>query len=248
MVEEKYTAWLEIAKKAALMAGDFLLQSQETTKDIRIESTRDIKINADIQSEEIIISHLKSQSDFSIISEEAGFLKGGDSESSWIIDPLDGSLNYLRGVPICCVSIGLWQGDIPVLGVVYDFNRQELFSGISNKKAWVNDQILKVSNTTQKEKAILCTGFPINTDFSSEGLLNFVNNIRSYKKVRLLGSAALSIAYVASGRTDVYEEKDIMIWDVAGAIPILLGAGGKIKKDKTSKSNSFHVIASNIAY
>ncbi len=245
ILNKDLTVWLGVAKKAAHKAGEFLLQPKNSVKDILSDSGRDIKLEVDIKSESIIIDHLENRSDFSILSEEKGLIKRSNQDFTWIIDPLDGSLNYMRGIPFCCVSIGLWQEDTPILGVVYDFYRSELFYGVVDEGVWVDQQPLKVSSTTQKEKAVLCTGFPVSTDFSHDSINAFVGKIRLYKKVRLLGSAALSIVYVASGRADVYEEKDIMFWDVAGAIPILLGAGGMVKKEKTKKLHSLHIYASN---
>ena len=114
------------------------------------------------------------------------------------------------------------------------------------KEAGLNKQPIALSSQLHKEKSVLCTGFPVNTDFSHEAIGGFISDIRSYKKIRLLGSAALSIAYVAAGRVDVYKERDIMIWDVAGAIPILLGAGGNVKIEKALKRYSFNITATNI--
>lgn len=245
MPKKEIKKWLSVAGEAAVMAGDFLSKCNKTSRKIKSDFGRDIKILADIQSEQIIINHLKKQSNFSILAEEKGLIKGSEKGFTWIVDPLDGSLNFVRKIPFCCVSVGLWKEECPLLGVVYEFSRSELFSGITGSGAWLNNYPVKVSDTYQEKKAVLCTGFPTNTDFSLKGIQRFVNNIRSYKKVRLLGSAALSIAYVASGKVDAYYEENIMIWDIGGAIPILLGAGGKLEMKKSPKTNSFNVYASN---
>ena len=243
--ENKIIALLSIAKKAAFSAGAHLAKRNQSNMKVNKDSGRDIKISADINSEQIILDYLLKKTNISILSEEKGLLEGGDQNLTWIVDPLDGSFNYLRGIPISCVSIGLWRGDKPLAGVVYDFNKLELFSGLAEKEARLNDRSIKVSGTGQKERAVLCTGFPSNTDLSSESIKNFVKNVQSYKKARLLGSAALSIAYVASGRVDAYSEKNIMLWDIAGAIPILLGAGGKLFMKKTQRKYSYDVTVSN---
>ena len=237
--------WLSVAKEAAVLAGAFLLERKGSNMKINKEVGRDIKIAADTESERIIIDYLKKNSDFSILSEESGFIKGDEEGFTWIVDPLDGSFNYMRGIPLCCVSIGLWQNKEPVLGAVYEFNHSELFSGIVGKGAWLNALPLKVSSISKKEKAVLCTGFPVNMEFSLENMQTFINNALSHKKTRLLGSAALSIAYVASGRTDIYQERDIMLWDIGGAIPILLAAGGKLDMKKSEKEYSYYISASN---
>jgi len=243
MPGNKMEKWLYIAREAALLAGSFLLKNRNIK--VCSESGRDIKIAADAESELIILDYLKGKSDFSILSEESGLMTHGGHGPMWIVDPLDGSFNYMRGIPLCCVSIGLWQDDKPLVGIVYDFNRSELFSGIVRKGAWLNNKPIKVSNVTQKKKAVLCTGFPVNTELSSKNIKSFRNDILYYKKARLIGSAALSIAYVACGRTDAYKEKDIMLWDIGGALPVLLGARGKLDIKKAAKENSYHVYASN---
>lgn len=244
MSEKELDNWLKVAKEAALIAGRFLLKCKGSAQKVNIESGRDIKIEADLQSERLILDYLKKHSEFSILSEEKGLIVGGDKNFIWIVDPLDGSLNYLRGIPLSCVSIGLWYKENSLLGIVYDFNRSELFSGIAKKGGWLNKRPLKVSNIVRREKAVLFTGFPVNTDFTPEGIRAFVEQVHLYKKVRMLGSAALSIAYVASGRADIYQEKDIMLWDVAGAIPILLGAGGKLNMERATRLYSYDVFVS----
>ena len=121
---------LLIAKEAALQAGKFLLESKSNILQVDSEAGKDIKIRSDMESEAIILDHLKRESEFSILSEESGMFEGKDHRLIWIVDPLDGSLNYFRGIPLCCISIGLWQEDKPVAGIVYDFNRTEIFAGI----------------------------------------------------------------------------------------------------------------------
>lgn len=245
MTKEEINKWLDVANNAVVMAGKFLSMSDNSSRKVRGDFSRDIKILADIQSERLILNYLKKESDFSILSEEKGLIKGMNKSFTWIVDPLDGSFNFARRIPFCCVSVGLWKDGAPVLGAVYELNSSGLFSGIAGIGAWLNKHPLKVSDISQKKKAVLCTGFPANTDFSLKGIQRFVNNIRSYKKVRLLGSAALSIAYVAFGKVDAYYEENIMIWDIGGAIPILLGAGGRLEMKKGPMDNSFNVYASN---
>ena len=236
---------LGIAKEAALTAGKFLLDNSKAVKKVNKEEGRDIKLKADFDSEQIVIDFLTKRSDFSILSEEKGLIEGNNAGLTWIIDPLDGSLNYMRGIPLACVSIGLWKIEEPVLGVIYDFNRLELFSVIVGQKAWLNDKKIKTSCVIKKNGAVLCTGFPVNTSFNPRVLTSFTKKVREYKKVRLLGSAALSLAYVASGKVDAYMENDIMIWDIAAGLAIASGAGGKYSITNGRKLNSLNVIVSN---
>jgi len=238
--------WLFIAEKAAYRAGVFLSRTKIKDNKIRADLGKDVKIYADLHSEKIIINMLRAKSEFDILTEERGFLPGSSEKRLlWIVDPLDGTMNFLRGIPISCVSIGLWRGNGPLLGVIYDFNKNELFSGIAGKIAFLNQRRIKVSAVSKEANAVLCTGFPVNTDFSSIGVLKFTKQIQSYKKVRLFGSAALSLAYVAAGRADVYHENNIMLWDVAAGVAIITGAGGNVQILPLAKENAFSVYASN---
>ena len=223
-------SWLAIAEQAALKAGSFLATAKKSSLKINISSRRDAKIKADQQAETIILRLLRKYTDFSILTEESGFLLGQaeHKEPNWIIDPLDGSLNFSRGIPICCISISLWRDSQPILGVIYDFNRHELFKGVVGGGAVLNGRRIHVSSVAKKSAAIMMTGFPVGADFSSQAILSFVNNLRVFKKVRLLGSAALSLAYVACGRADCYAENGIRIWDVAAGLALVKAAGGRI--------------------
>lgn len=238
--------WLLIAEKAVCRAGMFLSQAKVKDKKIRADLGKDVKISADLHSEKIIIDILRAKTEFDILTEERGFLPGGSEKRLlWIVDPLDGTMNFLRGIPISCVSVGLWRGKRPLLGVIYDFNKNELFSGIAGKIAFLNQRRVKVSAVSEEANAVLCTGFPVNTYFSSNAILKFTKQIQSYKKVRLIGSAALSLAYVAAGRADVYHENNIMLWDIAAGAAIVTGSGGKVQMLPLAKENTFSVYASN---
>ena len=236
---------LSIAKGAATLAGHFLAGFNRSNIKINSEAGKDIKIDADVRSEEIICKHLEKHSPYSILSEEKGLVSREKSEYVWIVDPLDGTMNYFRGIPSCCTSIGLWRKDEPLLGVVYDFNTKEFFTGIVGEGAWVNGQKINASDIRDKEKAILSTGFPSHADFSTDAMESFIEDLRAYKKIRMIGSAALSICYVACSRVDAYCEKDIMLWDIAGGIPVVLGAGGAAEQKEKQREYSCDVYISN---
>jgi len=247
MDKKNLDKYLVIAEEAAVSAGKYL--AGYTKDDILIDSEqrRDVKISADRDSEKIIIDILRAKSDLAILSEEKGLTGEGTRNSNlrWVVDPLDGSLNFLRGIPNCCVSIGLCDENKPVLGAIYDFNRKELFTGIAEVGAWLNGSAITVSEINTKHEAVLFTGFPANTDFSSDALRNYIEQIRTFKKIRLIGSAALSLAYVAAGRSDAYFERDIMFWDIAAGLAVLSGAGGEYFIKETSKSNAYDAYAAN---
>ncbi|MFH1841381.1 MAG: inositol monophosphatase family protein [Candidatus Nealsonbacteria bacterium] len=235
---------LLIAKKAALEAGKFLANYNKRNLKVLQNTGKDIKISADKEAEKIILDILQKKSDIPILSEEKGFI-GKKNDLKWIVDPLDGSFNFFRGIPVTCVSIGLCLKEKPLIGVIYDFNRNELFFGIAKKEAWLNGKKISVSKIRNKKDGVIVVGFPSKTDFSSESLKNFIGCIQDFKKVRLLGSAALSLAYVACGRADVYFEKKIMFWDVAAGLAILSGAGGKYTMKKSNIKQAYIIEASN---
>lgn len=224
--EVNWEVELRRAVDAARAAGKVLCNLMRKPKKVLSEVGRDIKLQADQDAEAAILEILK-QSDYPVLAEESG--EHGDATGGgpvWIVDPLDGTLNFSRGIPLCCTSIALAQGDTPILGVIYDFNRDELFTGVPGKGAWHDGQPMRVSDIREAARGILNTGFPTASDYGDEALMEFINNVRRFKKVRLLGSAALMLAYVACGRYEAYAEDNIMWWDVAAGVALVLAAGG----------------------
>lgn len=236
--KEYYKNLLKKTIITAKQAGKFLKEA----KSIKIlsDKNRDIKLNVDLKSEKIIFKKLSKY--YPILSEESGgvLLKHGPI---WIVDPLDGTVNYQRKIPLNCISIALWDQKKPVLGVVYDFIRNELFSGIVGCGAKLNEKKITVSKIKKRSQSIIFTGFPVKFNLKNMYIKKFISLLLSYKKIRLIGSAALSLSYVASGRAEAYYERGIKIWDVAAGLAIIKAAGGsyKIKKLK----NSLDVFAGN---
>ncbi|MFH2058518.1 MAG: inositol monophosphatase family protein [Pseudomonadota bacterium] len=236
---------LEIAVQATEIGKSVLKNNRAQSKIVNSEAGHDIKLDGDLISEKAIIQFLHEQTEFNIISEEAGNIVGQKDGEYWILDPIDGSLNYSRNIPISCISIALWKDNRPVLGVINDFNRGEIFSGIVGQGAWLDNKPVNVSPKDKVEDSILATGFPSKTDYSSKALSQFVKKVQNFKKIRLIGSASLSTAYVASGRFDAYMEKGIMLWDVAAGIAITVAGGGKYKMLQTENIYQYDVIVSN---
>jgi len=201
-----------------------------------------------VASEKQIVSILSKKSLFPVLSEEMGKVWSPEQfpDYHWIVDPLDGSFNYWKDIPLCCVSVGLWRGSNPVLGAIYDFNRNELFTGIVGQGAWLNNMPMRVSNLSDQKKSVLCTGFPVSTDFSTSPIQQFISFVQNFKKIRLIGSASLSLAYVACGRVDAYFERDIKIWDVAAGIALVRSAGGdSLFHFSSTKPNCLLLISAN---
>lgn len=237
---------LLLAADTARFAAGSVLKGLPVIREVKLDLDRDIKLEADYELEKVIIGNIMRKSGYPILSEERGVVdeKGISYGYRWIIDPLDGTFNFYRGIPMSCISIGFWKDLDPLLGVVFDFNRQEMFTGLVGRGAWLNGIPIKVSEVTEKSKAVLCTGFPVSSDFSKEPLLDFVDDVRMFKKVRLFGSAALSLAYVACGRADCYRENGIKIWDVAAGLALVKTAGGVVCVDSSDNNLVLNVKAS----
>lgn len=215
---------LDTAIVAARAAGEILRNQKE--KIVTLTTGRDIKLSCDTDAERVIVDILRKQSPHPIFSEETVQDTHTKESRYWLVDPLDGTLNYYRGIPLSCVSIALMEKEHPLVGVVYDFNRGDLYTSIAGKAAHKNDVKLSVSYTEELSQTIIATGFPVGGNFSEESLRTSLTALRTMKKVRLLGSAALSLAYVAAGYIDIYFERDINIWDVAAGLSLVSGAGG----------------------
>lgn len=241
---EDLEAWLALAASAARKAGRLLLRARSRRTTVARELGRDVKLDMDRESEDCILRTLRAKSDFAILAEESGRSGAGREDGTrWLVDPLDGSMNYLRGIPLCCVSIGLWHAGEPLLGAIHDFDRDELFTGIVGRGAQLNGEPIHASAAQREAQAILATGFPVGMDFSASSLARFVGQVRRYRKIRMLGSAALSTAYVAAGRADLYFERDIKLWDVAAGIAIVLAAGGAVRRLPSAHPDALTVYA-----
>lgn len=227
---------LVLATDAALTAGSALVKNRSKWSVLIGQTNRDRKLLADVESEKLLIQFITDNSSYPLLTEEMGWyglntenLKDKNPEIFWIIDPLDGTVNYSTNIPLCSVSIALIYKGRPILGVVYDFNREELFSGGYGKGATFNGKKFNVSKTSEKSRAILMTGFPKSRNFSKEAVSNFVVTAAAWQKIRMFGSASLSLAYVANGRADAYQEDDIMFWDIAAGSALVEAAGGNVE-------------------
>ena len=220
---------LELAEHAARTAG----RRSRSRSNLTVLSSigKDIKLAADRESEDRIVTTLRKESPFSILTEERGEIgyPADRDEPRWIVDPLDGSFNYERGIPSCCISVALWSNKTPLVGVIYDFTRNELFAAIVGEGAWLNRKPIRVREQGLRREAVLFTGFPVGSKYNVRDLGRLAREMSGYKKVRMIGSAALSLAYVASGRGDAYHEDGIMWWDVAAGLAVLRAAGGTFR-------------------
>jgi len=239
-------AALDLAVHAAIEAGKLLLKVEDAEVKINSSIGKDIKLEADVESEKLICNILAENSPFDILSEESGLMRSDGADGyRWIVDPLDGSLNYSRDIDIYAVSIGLWKGNEPVLGVVFDFLHNRMYKGLVGSGAWVNDKPIRVSGITEKKNSILTTGFPVYSTFDQSNINAFVENVQEFKKVRLFGSAAMSLVHVAKGSAEAYQENNIALWDVAAGLPIVIAAGGSFSISEGKGPLYLNVFASN---
>ena len=219
-------AFVGLAGEAARASRDMLAKGFGRAE-IVSQQGRDIKLGEDRRSQDMIVARLAADSDFPVLAEESGWIgapAAGDTPY-WVVDPLDGSFNYRLGVPLCCTAVALCVGRDPVAGAIYDFNRDELFAGGSALGLSINGA---PSEPTAWSKSVLATGFPVAADHSEAGMLEVVQRFDGWKKIRMIGSAALSLAWVAAGRFDGYVESGIRWWDVAAGLALVRGAGGAV--------------------
>lgn len=236
---------LETAKKAALAAGQILIEQKNNLNKSIFSSNTDIKLEADIVAEKLIKEILTDETSFPILAEESGQSSDQLSDIFWVVDPLDGTANYSRNIPICCVSIALIKNMKPVLGVIYDFSNNDLYEGSVNTLAMQNGLEIKVSDISNQGEGILITGLPNKTDYSDEALLKMVKDFQGWRKVRMIGSAAIGSVYIASGKADVYKESRTYFWDVAAGAAIVQAAGGTASISNQNKDFQVDVYFSN---
>ena len=230
------SADLNLMIKASEKASRALIRDFGEVENLQVSSKgpSDFVSNADIKAEKIIIEELiKSKRNYSIISEESGLTSNNDKENFWVIDPIDGTTNFLHGIPHFAISIALKSKNEIVSGLVYDPIKNEMFYAEKNNGAYFNNQRIRVSNKNKIENCLFGTGDKENQKVK-------YNNI----KTRNLGSAALDMAYVASGRLDGYFQKNLSLWDIASGIILIKEAGGIINDIDVNNYEIEKVLAS----
>lgn len=220
---------VEAASRAAREAGSLLLRHMHGQLKLgHKEGRANLVTDVDVAAEKAVIGVLQDEyPDFNIVSEESPAVSR-DSQFTWVIDPLDGTNNYVHGIPIVCVSIGLALGTEPVLGVVYDPVRKELFTARKGRGAFLNGQPISVAGRQTIPEAFLGVDLGYDAD-RGRAMLDFVKvPWPDIGGLRLIGSAALGLTYVACGRLDAYIHPLLYPWDVAAAIILVRESGGVI--------------------
>ena len=237
---------IDLAINASIEAGKLLANNRNELNNEILTSSKDIKLKADISSESLIKEIITLNSAYPVLAEESGKSKKDLGETFWVIDPLDGTANYNRDIPICCISIGLVHKMEPLAGVIYDFNNEDLYVGNCSKNiSTLNNKKINVSKLKQKKEAILITGLPHGTDYSDEALNRMILDMQLWKKVRMIGSAAIASCYVASGKADLYKENGVFFWDIVAGAAIVNSAGGLAEISNFQDNYQVDVIFSN---
>ena len=229
---------LNIMIKAAEKASKVLIRDfGEVEKlQVSIKGPSDFVTNTDKKIEKILIEELnKAKKNYSILSEEIGIIENSDKDNFWVIDPIDGTTNFLHGIPHFAISIALKSKNEIVSGLIYDPIKNELFFAEKDNGAFLNNHRIRVSSKRNLDECLFASGGKI--------------EINTKLNIRKSGSAALDLAYVASGRYDGYFQKDLNIWDIAAGLILVVEAGGKTNfKDNLNTNNLKVNAASNAIY
>ncbi|MBB1061021.1 inositol monophosphatase family protein [Marilutibacter spongiae] len=216
--------------KAARAAGNVLLRHMHRLDAINVveKDRMDYASEVDEEAEKVVIKELRrAHPDYAFLGEETG--SAGKGRFTWVIDPLDGTSNYLRGLPHFCVSIALVENGEPIHGVIFDPIRNDLFTVSKGSGTQLNGKRVRVADRKTLEGTLLVTGFPPRERSRASAQLKTLDNLLlEAEDVRRTGSAALDLAYVACGRADAYFEAGVKPWDIAAGALMVREAGGKV--------------------
>ena len=222
---------VNVAIDAARKAGDIITQALGRLEEVKLykKAGNSYTTDADIRAEQAIIKILqRTYPDYSLLCEESGEIEGYDPEFTWIVDPIDGTTNFIHGYPHFCVSIALKQGDTIQHGVIYDPIRQELFTASRGRGAQLNSRRLRVAQRRKLDGSLISISFrhsPVPLKRSEEIRQNLTQKVSG---IRRSGSAALDLAYVAAGRLDAMVGWGLASWDIAAGTLLVQEAGGVI--------------------
>ena len=227
------SANLNIMIKASEKASKILIRDFGEIENLQVskKGPTDFVTNSDLKAEKIILDELtKARPNYSVISEENGIKKNKDRNNTWIIDPIDGTINFLHGIPHFAISIALRSKDEIMSGLIFDPIKNEMFFAEKNNGAFYNNQRIRVSKKNQINNCLFATGGNIEKELN----LPF----------RKSGCAALDMAYVAAGRYDGYFQNNLNLWDIAAGIILIKEAGGVINEIDLLNNKNIKVIAS----
>ncbi len=229
---------VNIMVKAARAGGGVLLRNMHKLDALNVveKARHDYASEVDGLAEEAIVKELRrAYPEYAVLGEEGGAKpgRGGPSRYTWVIDPLDGTSNYLRGIPHWCVSIALVEGGEPLHAVIFDPLRNELFTASRGAGAQLNERRIRVADRKEPGGALLATGFAPRERKRADAQLRAIGALlESAEDIRRSGSAALDLAYVAAGRYDGYFEAGVHPWDIAAGVLLVREAGGRVSDFK----------------
>jgi myo-inositol-1(or 4)-monophosphatase len=240
------THYLEAADKAARAAGELLRQNFNLPRRVNAAEAHDIKLAIDVECQQLISDLLLKEFPSHALYGEEGIVGDQSSDHQWVVDPLDGTVNYFYRIPHFCVSIALrFKGEI-IVGVIYDPVREEMWSVQKGAKPTLNGQEFRVSDRADLAESVISVGLSKTGVTIDSGLPLLQQMVHRARKCRLMGSAALDMAYVACGRLDAYIEQGVSLWDVAAGWILIETAGGTVDmRPRTDMKDKFSVIASN---
>ena len=237
---------VETAVKAAKAAGVLLRENFGRALVVDEMKQHDIKLALDVESQELITGILLDEfPDYALYGEE-GVAGNQDSDYQWIVDPIDGTVNYFYGIPHYCVSIALRHKEELIVGVIYDPSMDDLWTVVKGEKPYLNGEEISVSSRTKLEESILYVGCGKTDDALSAGLERYRRASVRARKMRMMGSAALGMAYIATGRLDAYIETRISLWDIAAGQLLIEATGGKVTlTPKDGEPDVMSIVATN---
>jgi len=240
------THYLDAAVDAARAAGQLLRHSFQQPLRINSAEAHDIKLEIDVRTQEVITESLLKKFPEHALYGEEGIVGDQMSDHQWVVDPLDGTVNYYYGIPHFCVSIALrFKGEI-IVGVIYDPLREEIFATQKGAKPTLNGKPFRVSERADLAEAVLSVGLSKTGATIDAGLPLLQQMVHRARKCRLMGSAALDMAYVACGRFDAYIEQGISLWDIAAGWILVETAGGTVEmKPRADMKDKYSIVASN---
>lgn len=223
---------LNVAIEAARNAGNIILRNIDRIESLTVETKEkhDYVSEVDHMAEREIIQTIRRRyPEHGIIGEETGHSQGSEDKNEWVVDPLDGTTNFLRGIPHYCVSIAMRHKKRLEVGVIYDPVKDELFCAGRGNGATLNDRKIRVSKVSAFDGALLLTGFPFRKNQNIDTYLVTLREFMSHTSgIRRAGSAALDLAYVAAGRSDGFWEFGLNAWDIAAGCLLVQEAGGLV--------------------
>ena len=237
---------LNAATEAARAAGKFIHENFNTVKNVNEMKKYDIKLELDVKSQELITEMLLGHfPTHSVLGEEGD--TGGDGPIEWIVDPIDGTVNYFFGIPHYCVSIAAREKATQklIVGAIYDPSQDELWTVADGIAPTLNGKLIQCSDRNEMCDCVVTVGFSKSKESLDAGFERYKRISYNVRKTRMLGSAALAMAYIACGRLDAYVEEQISLWDIAAGKLLVEAGGGKVDLKPGVKPGTMFICATN---